>query len=68
MVCSEEPSQDRSLHKVGSLGTSENVAILAKESLEMGKMLGLRVVDNEEGALKRLIASLKKGAKRESTK
>ena len=40
--CSEDSSQDRGPHKIGSLDTSENVAILAKDSLEMGKIVDRR--------------------------
>ena len=64
MIFSEEHSQDQSPHKTRSLETLESVAILAKESLEMGKLLGLTGVDKEEGALERLTASLKKRARR----
>jgi len=36
------------------------VALLAKEALEIGNLLGVKVVGKEKGALKRLTASLKK--------
>jgi len=38
------------------------------ESLEVGKLLGLIVIDKEEVALKRMMASLKKERKRLPTK
>jgi len=43
------------------------VRILAKEALEMGNLLGLKVVDNEEKAMKRLTTSLKKRTKHKSS-
>ena len=39
--------------------TTESIANLAKESLEMGKVLGLKVIGKEEVAVKGLISSLK---------
>uniref|UniRef100_A0A7C9AL09 Uncharacterized protein n=1 Tax=Opuntia streptacantha TaxID=393608 RepID=A0A7C9AL09_OPUST len=57
---SEEPSKEQSPQTTSSTETSESVALLAKEALEIGNLLGVKVVGKEKGALKRLTASLKK--------
>ena len=40
--------------------TSESIQKLAKESLEIGKLLGMTVIENENAATKRITRSLKK--------
>jgi len=49
--------------KSESVGTIESQKQLVNESLEVGKLLGLIVVDNQKGALGRIIRSLKKSQK-----
>jgi len=39
--------------------TTENIAKLAKESLDIGEILGVKVIDKKEAALKRITSSLK---------
>ena len=46
--------------KSESVGTTESQKQLANKSLEVGKLLGLIVVDNQKGAFRRITRSLKK--------
>jgi len=43
--------------------TSVSMAKTAKESMDVGKLLGVKVIDNEEAAVKRITKSLKKEQK-----
>jgi len=43
--------------------TSEGTRQLAKDALEIGKILGIAVIDKEDAAIKRITTSLKKEAK-----
>jgi len=42
-----------------SASTSESIVKLARESLEIGKILGIKVIANEANAIKRITESLK---------
>ena len=46
-----------------SLETTESMTKLALESIELGELLGLKVIDKKEVALKQITSSLKKGRK-----
>uniref|UniRef100_A0A7C9CUQ8 Uncharacterized protein n=1 Tax=Opuntia streptacantha TaxID=393608 RepID=A0A7C9CUQ8_OPUST len=46
-----------------SLETTESMAKLALESIELGELLGLKVIDKKEVALKQITSSLKKERK-----
>ena len=52
------------LDKSSSQDTSESLIKLAKESIKVGKLLGVTVIDKEEDAVRRIINSLKKENKR----
>uniref|UniRef100_A0A7C8YEY1 Uncharacterized protein n=1 Tax=Opuntia streptacantha TaxID=393608 RepID=A0A7C8YEY1_OPUST len=43
--------------------TSESIVRMAKESLEIGELIGLKIIDGKEAAVKGLIRSLKKQRK-----
>jgi len=53
--------------KSNSQVTSESIIKLAKESLEIGKILGVKVIANEEAAIRRITSSLKEEKKKRST-
>ena len=40
--------------------TSESLAEIAREALEVGKLLGVKVIANEANALKRITGTLKR--------
>ena len=42
-----------------SASTSESIVKLARESLERGKVLGIKVISNEDNAIKRITATIK---------
>ena len=50
-----------------SLNTTASVRKLAEESIELGELLGLKVVANKEDAIKRITESLKKARVPKST-
>jgi len=50
-----------------SVNTTESVRKLAEESIELGELLGLKVVANKEDAIKRITESLKKARVPKST-
>jgi len=50
-------------HSSSSQDTSETLIKLAKESLEVGKLLGMVVIDKEEAALGRITNGLRKERK-----
>ena len=50
-----------------SVNTTESVRKLAEESIELGELLGLKVVANKEDAIKRITESLKKARVQKST-
>jgi len=57
---------DRGIRKVALRKvkkTTDSLAKLAKESLDVGSLLGVKVCANEEAALKRITVSLKKERK-----
>ena len=55
------------MEKNSSQVTSESIIKLSKESIEIGKLLGLKVIDKEEAAKRRIINNLKEGKKKRST-
>ena len=57
------PSKSRSSKATRSSETSESIARMAKESLELGNLIGLNITDGKEVAFKRLTSSLKKQRK-----
>ena len=44
---------------LGSERTTDSILKIAKESLEVGELLGIKVIANKENALKRITKSLK---------
>ena len=58
-VLAENVSRKDSPQASKSSKTTKSIAKLAKESLDMGKLLGMKVIDKEEVALKRITSSLK---------
>ena len=68
-LCGEKKmtrSQKR-LDKSNSQITTESIRKLAEESLEIGKILGVKVIAKEENAKRRIIASLKEEKRRKSS-
>ena len=57
----------KQVEKNSSQVTSESIIKLAKESIEIGNLLGLKVIDKEEAAIRRIINSLKEGKKKRSS-
>ena len=58
-----DPSNSRRSKATRSSGTTESIARVAKESLELGNLIGLNITDGKEVAFKRLTSSLKKQRK-----
>ena len=44
---------------LGSERTTDSILKIAKESLEVGELLGIKVIANKENALKKITKSLK---------
>ena len=62
-VSANNMSREGSYQANKSLETTDSIAKLAKESLDMGKLLRIKVIGKEEVTVKRLITSLKNGRK-----
>ena len=56
-------SREGSFQASKSPETTESIAKLAKESIEVGEMLGIKVIGKKEAAVKNLVSSLKNGRK-----
>ena len=59
----EDSNKVTSSKAARSSKTSQSIARMAKESLEIGELLGLKIIDGKEAAVKRLTSSLKKQRK-----
>jgi len=58
-ILSENLMEEERPQATRSLKTSENIIKLAKESFEVGRLLGMTLIDKEEAALTRIEKSLK---------
>jgi len=56
----------KKLDKCNSQITTESMRKLAEESLEIGKMLGVKIIANEENAKRNIIDSLKEEKRRKN--
>ena len=58
-VSADNISREGSFQASKSLETTESIAKLAIESIEVGEMLGIKVIGRKEVAIKNLASSLK---------
>ena len=57
-------NRESSPQSTKSSKTTESMAKLALDSLEIGELLGVKVIDKKEAALKRIMSGLKKERKK----
>ena len=58
-VSADSMSRESSFQASKSPKTTKSIAKLAKESIEVGEILGIKVIGKKEVAIKNLISSLK---------